>query len=316
VDVPASDPPATWLPVAREARYRMAGRIRPLLFWIGRDDVGFARAAWRTGGSTRGYELLIGTDPRRAPRQLNRWGYVSEVDGETGGAVMAFMSRSDEDTLDQVEANGQAGGDFKVIRSRTGPGRSTWQVSSLQTSGRPTIHDLDALLAQVRARPAGGAAHERVVTGDTRPGFLTALVDLIDLTVAEPGSPASRDAAWQRRRVTYVFAQKLHELRIRSLSASDRPAPAAKPRPDRPGWKAARLVRTTFEILTPATGSRTEFEMIYGTRGDLAGVPTYVTWQPRWWLKVELFLDQDGGTSSGPEGEADGEGASRFSPGR
>ncbi len=53
------------LPVVAEHRYRIAGKIRPLLFWIGKDSVGGARLRWRRarrGG--KGYDLLIGSDPR------------------------------------------------------------------------------------------------------------------------------------------------------------------------------------------------------------------------------------------------------------
>ncbi|MBM3770324.1 MAG: hypothetical protein FJW27_03380 [Acidimicrobiia bacterium] len=59
-------------------RYRMAGRIRPLLFWFGKDDVGFARITWRSADEgCRAYELLVGTDPNRAPRGLNKWGFIA-----------------------------------------------------------------------------------------------------------------------------------------------------------------------------------------------------------------------------------------------
>jgi hypothetical protein len=51
-----------------------------------------------------------------------------------------------------------------------------------------------------------------------------------------------------------------------------------------------RACRGQFEILTLATGARTRFEMTYGLTGELAGVPLDISWQPRWWLKVELHL--------------------------
>lgn len=62
------------LPIVAQHRYRMAAKIRPLLFWIGRDNVGEAQVVWHAGGSARGVELLIGSDPDRAPRRINRWG--------------------------------------------------------------------------------------------------------------------------------------------------------------------------------------------------------------------------------------------------
>ena len=68
--------PSVSLPKVAEHRYRVAARIRPLLlFWIGRDNVGSARIAWYRGaGEDRGFELLLGSDPARAPRRINQWG--------------------------------------------------------------------------------------------------------------------------------------------------------------------------------------------------------------------------------------------------
>ena len=71
----ASDSP----PIHKEYRYRMSAAIRPLLFWIGDSDVGGARIVWRRGeDGRRGYEFLLGSDPIRAPRKINRWGFVRE----------------------------------------------------------------------------------------------------------------------------------------------------------------------------------------------------------------------------------------------
>lgn len=36
----------------------------------------------------------------------------------------------------------------------------------------------------------------------------------------------------------------------------------------------------------------TEFELLYGTSGALAEIPVHAVYQPRWWLQVELFLDE------------------------
>ncbi len=62
----------TELPVVSEHRYRMLAKVRPLLFWISKDDVGGAKVSWR-GSEDGGFglDLLIGSDPRRAPRQIN-----------------------------------------------------------------------------------------------------------------------------------------------------------------------------------------------------------------------------------------------------
>jgi hypothetical protein len=44
--------------------YSLSARVRPLLFWIGKDNVGGARIA-RSTRPVRRYELLIGSAPER-----------------------------------------------------------------------------------------------------------------------------------------------------------------------------------------------------------------------------------------------------------
>src|SRR5215216_1108953 len=65
----------TELPVVAQHYYRMLAKVRPLLFWISRDNVGGARIGWLADErGSKGFELLIGSDPARAPRKINRWG--------------------------------------------------------------------------------------------------------------------------------------------------------------------------------------------------------------------------------------------------
>ena len=91
-----SAPGASMRPVMTR-RYKMSGRVRPLLFWIGKDDIGIARIVWRRGdGAAVGYEFLVGTDPAKAPRSLNRWGYIAEDVEGADGSILALMTGADE----------------------------------------------------------------------------------------------------------------------------------------------------------------------------------------------------------------------------
>jgi hypothetical protein len=90
-------------PVTAEHRYRLSAAIRPLLFWVGAKNVGGARIVWRHDGAGRkGYELLLGSDPARAPRRVNRWGWVREDADATGATMTGLMNRSEDDSLDQA----------------------------------------------------------------------------------------------------------------------------------------------------------------------------------------------------------------------
>jgi hypothetical protein len=58
--------PGAGLPVVGEHTYKMSGRVRALLLWMGRDDVGSGVIRWRANDHDHAYELLIGSDPLRA----------------------------------------------------------------------------------------------------------------------------------------------------------------------------------------------------------------------------------------------------------
>jgi hypothetical protein len=51
------------------------------------------------------------------------------------------------------------------------------------------------------------------------------------------------------------------------------------------------LIRGTFVVRNRTTRSTTEFSVTYGTDGPLAAVPVHADYEPHWWLKVELLLD-------------------------
>jgi hypothetical protein len=67
---------------AVEYDYVMTARVRLLLFWVGKDDVGGGYI--RRGRSTDDprkefFQVLFGSDPSKAPRAINRWGAGTEV---------------------------------------------------------------------------------------------------------------------------------------------------------------------------------------------------------------------------------------------
>lgn len=280
--------PGEALSIVRAHRYRMAGRIRPLLFWIGRDEVGFARIVWRAdeaGG--RAFEFLVGTDPAVAPRRLNRWGYIAEQHVGRDGTLLAVMARSDEQSVGDVETRvgeGRRTGDFQAIRGVVRGGQATWQVAPVHTSSDLTIHQVGTLLPQVESDTAAATRYHASLGPAVRPGFLTAVAEIVDRTtsVRHAGGP-SRDGAGPP--IPYVFGQRQFEVRVRSFAV------VASPRRELTG--GARVAEVAFEIRTLATGERTRFEMVYPLEGALAGVPLRIKWQPRWWLQVELQLDED-----------------------
>jgi hypothetical protein len=282
VDSTSSVPGAS-LQEIRVRTYTMSGAVRPLLFWISRDGVGFARITWRRGGNdARGYELLVGTDPGRAPRGINRWGYIAEEVHGAEGSVLALMTGSPDASYDDEASAAGAGpsaAEFRAIRGALGQGAASWQVARIQPPKVLTIHDLGAALEHVGPQMAIAPLRDGRATVHARPGFLVAVADAIDLALGN-GSRPSVSPAVREAPIAYVFGREAYELRLResspvSVTHAGRSTPA---------------LRLRFETRAATTGSRARFDVICGTRGELTGVPIVIEWQPRWWLRATLRL--------------------------
>jgi hypothetical protein len=268
--------------VVRVHRYRLSGRIRPLLVWMGRDDVGFARVAWRADAHGRaGYELLIGTDPARAPRGLNRWGYVAEQATAAGGDVLALMTGAMAGSLAEASADASSGPSnarLRVLRGSFSDGLARAQLLVLGFERPPTIHDAEAVLARLQYEPASIREAVAPAPGEARPGLLTAIADT--LARAAPAARAGSHST-QGGAVPYVFGRDRYELSVRNakvVAATD------------PRGRQIRALETDFEIRTLSSGARSRFSMRTAIDGPLAGAPLTVRWQPRWWLEVGMHL--------------------------
>lgn len=279
------------LPVVAEHRYRMAGRIRPLLlFWIGRDDIGGGRVVTRRGdGGAIAYELVMGSDPDRAPRHLNRWGFLIEEVRGTDGVVLGAMTESDERSLEEAKARlaregTQGGFFFKAIQATVAADEARASVTMVHTPNNFTYRDVDIVLDLV-TKELGRAAGRRVqVPHGARPGFLGALAELIHQSVA-----AGRRSAWstlgEEMSVPFVYNATLYDLTLRDAQFL--------PYAVLGGRSFARVVQGELESRDRTAGNRTRFQVIYGTEGPLAEVPVHVVYRPRWWLEVQLTLDEE-----------------------
>lgn len=288
---PAVAPPAGAHPSSEVVHhYEIDGAIRPLLlFWISRSNIGGATITWRHGSGETEYSLLIGTDPSRAPRHLNRWGYADEQLRGTAATIVGLMTRSDEQSLDEAKANVKnASGQpqaFQVIRESIDGGIARAAVKTLGTEQHYTFTQLDEVLAKVP--PASAFDHERSLTlpPGTAPGFLAAMDQLIERTLTA-GSSASGNHP--PASIRFVYYGKLYRLAIKDVSQEGDLTVG--------GRHYAHLLDASFEIHNPETGKDTGFKLTYGTQGALRGIPVTVEYQPRWWLRVTLRL-ADGSAS-------------------
>ena len=273
-------PPAADLPVTRQHVYRMAGRVRIFLLWVTREDVGVGIITWRQAAGKKAYELLIGSDPAKAPGRLNRWGYLVEETSGSEASIVGLISQDREDRLSDVtktSARHAATRPFDTIRGRVGRADAHARVGTLYAPSALTLHEAPAMLKLVlddRSKPIRQLQRPAGV----RAGFLTAVTELISESIAGARSPQPSPV----RRIQYVHGDQLYELRLLESSRLARYQLGAR--------TFDNVIRGKFETAAATRRSGTRFELIYGAEGAFAGVPIWVSYQPKWWLEVELFL--------------------------
>jgi hypothetical protein len=253
--------------------YAIAARVRPLLvFWISRSGVGDAIVTRRISPGEATYALLIGSDPDRAPRRINRWGYIKEEIRGADARLVGLMTESDEESIEEAEANlkNQTHGDhlFKIIRATIQGEQAQSVVTSIGAPYDYNYRQLQTVLAlALRESPEGKARTIRLPPG-TRPGFLAALADAMRM----PAAP-----------IAYVYHGKIYELR----QADARTIPDLRIA----GTSYGRAIAADFTSTSTSDGEQTRFSMTYGTEGRFAQVPLTVSYRPRWWMEVNLTVD-------------------------
>ena len=264
-------------------RYRIVGKMRLLLFWVTADDVGGARVTSTRGDGWRSLSLLAGTDPAHAPRQVNEWGYLREE--ATGDVTTVFGIRTLTDGASPDEAEAR--------RSRAGAqadmGVLCETVSQLDASSRTTTVRVDREVTY-RNVPRVLDSAERAARWNGRrvtrsagiaPGFLTAA----DVMLRSCAASARESVAATCPTVAYVYKGEVYDLIPRRVERVQRLRIRTRQFLD--------LLRTEIVLRHRASGWTDKLSVTYGTDGDLLGVPIQATYQPSWWFKVELNLDED-----------------------
>jgi hypothetical protein len=172
------------LPVVAEYRYRITGKVRLLLFWVSKVGVGGARIRVRRGGrDASGLDLLIGSDPKRAPRAINRWGYILEETRGDETTVVGLMKKSDEDTLDQATSNvareAKGGVVFKMIQATVTPVESVARVTTATVPRDYSYRELGPLVDALAADASPPRTRTLAAAPGGRPGLLSSIAELI-----------------------------------------------------------------------------------------------------------------------------------------
>jgi len=268
-------------PAGRAVAYSLSARVRPLLFWIGKDDVGEARLWWkRTRDGRAGYELLIGSDPARTPRRINRWGYIRELATSDGVETLGLMTEADEATLEEAKSASGALPDgtraYKVIHATAGASRAVSAVQGVALPQRLTLHDLDAAAASL---PAPRTRREISLPSGVEPGFLYAMSSLIReqvdaVTITGQARPGARR--------TFVYAAKLYDVSV----ADSRVLAGVTVR----GQEYRHVIESEFITRRRGDHRPTKYRVVYGASGPLREVPIRAVYRPYWWFEAEVVL--------------------------
>ena len=285
--------------------YTMTARVRLLLFWVGKDDVGGGYI--RRGTLTRDpasdvIELLIGSDPAKAPRAINRWGAASEIvhrpPGSSRGAesstFFGFMKVSGGASAAEMEkelAREKQGGSFlfSAIINQGERNSDFAKVLPFSSDTDFTIHQFDQAKSMVVDRLLGSEGRLKEIAASEvqacgrREGFLESVAELIDAAVEKQAPPVP---------LCYLYDGEQHQLTLAQvtrvpsetvrLSLRDEPHEYVRTYQD--------LVLARFENFNETTKKRTGFELLLGTTGSLRGVPVQIRYQPNWWFQAVLNL--------------------------
>lgn len=273
-----------------EHRYRIKGAVRPLLFWISADDIGGARIVRSSVNGDQVYSLLIGSDPRRAPKKVNDWGYLRESTSGPATTVFGLRTLTDGDSPQDAEmrrSRPDTQVEFGLVCSTVSGDQVQSTTGKAPFSRDATFREFDLLMSSLGAvtwtphdseRPPGVAA-----------GFLGAMDVMMRESAASARENPSRlyvpSSAYVYKDTIYDFVSR-HTERVPRMRTRTR--------------ELHNLIRADLVITNRSTRAKTDFSVTFGTEGDLEGVPVHARYQPKWWFRIELELDDEADVPADP----------------
>jgi hypothetical protein len=225
---------------------------------------------------------------------VNEWGYVREhVAGDTT-TVFGVRTVTDGDSPDEADRRRQTQGELSelgVLCSRVSPLDAASRTTSVHVRRDTTYRDVERVL-DAAADHSGWKSMRTSRPGGAVPGFLTAL-DLMMRSSA--ASAIASEGPPSCPRVSYVYKDAVYDLVPRRVER----VPYLRTQ----AGVVRGLLRSDITVRNRTTGYTTGFKITYGTDGALAGIPVAATFQPNWWFKVEIELDDDQDVPPDPAGE-------------
>ena len=291
--------------VDQQLDYIMTARVRLLLFWVGKDDVGggyIRRGRLPQDPASDVIELLIGSDPAKAPRSINRWGAASEIAHKLSGSghgvesstFFGFMKVSSGASAAEMEkelAREKRGGTF-LFSAIINQGERNFdfaKVVPFSSETDFTIHQFDEAKSMVFDRLLGSEGRlkeidtKQVAACGRREGFLESVAELIEPAVEGRRAPSP---------LCYFYNGVEHQLTLAQVTRvpSETVRLTLRDEPHEYVRTYQDLVLAHFENFDQTSKKKTEFELLLGTAGSLRGVPVQIHYQPNWWFQVILNL--------------------------
>lgn len=275
--------------------YTMTGKVRLLLWWKGFDDVGggyIRRGVSRTNPNVRLIEVLFGSDPEKAPRQINRWGAATEAIGEGASAFFGFMTQADPDSIEEAEVDENARNErgehpFSAILSYVDDREAISRSIPLFAETDYSVHEFDEALRLVTNRLAKYGPVRRLEGKERRcaptRGFLESVDQLIGVALDGQQTPVSICYVYNARNYTLTL-KDVEEVESKTVKVDRRDGTRLE-------TTYRNLVRARFETLNHED-KQSSFELLLGREGSLRGVPVQIVHQPNFWFRVELNLEE------------------------
>jgi hypothetical protein len=302
--------------------YSMSGRVRFLLFWLGRESVGRGKVTFEKLGLPElskveeKVTVLFGTLPERVPWRINRWGYGEEIgiwSAAESGAVYTlaysvftgFMRHSPEESISQISSSRARQENenqywYDGIVSLVKPEEACTAVFYFPLVEEVTLDRMEETLRAFHARRDSGPADKSKTLSnkpsqyDSPQGFLLCLKRMLQEICKDiKNGPTRRDEGQPQKRSRYVYNARLYTLKLDRLKMHKTFRFDAADSVKASGLSAGSfddVAEAALQIHSNSTGERHNFHCWFPVEGSLAGIPIQIQDNPRWWLQVRLRL--------------------------
>ena len=268
-----ADKPISDVSAYAEHRYRIVGKLRMAVIWSKHDDIGTARMTWRSDPNSSAMTLMVGSDPQRAPRSLNKWGYLREEVRSDRAEVFTVRSLGGSEASSATDYTAAEGPLFGASCSSIGNTDVTGAKTTVSAAG-VTYRMFDRLLDRIALAPQWHGKHTTRPAGADA-GFLNALQHVIRTGRTDSTAKASP--------IAYIYNSNIYDLTIQGSHQLGRTTVGSR--------TFEQLIRTDVAIRNRTTEEISKFAVTYSP--DRAGtpLPIQIFCQPNFWLSVELRLD-------------------------